>query len=96
MSVALDDSATKLQGVLQQRNFLRYVKWTVCKLYLINTIQNLCKLHIHVHVYTILGQVYKVSCSLFTRLYVLYRNLNPRDPMNINLRKAFLEYDKSL
>ena len=25
-----------------------------------------------------------------------HRNLNPRDPLNINLRKAFLEYDKNL
>ena len=24
------------------------------------------------------------------------RNVNPRDPLNINLRKAFLEYDKDL
>jgi Ca2+-binding EF-hand superfamily protein len=40
------ESTTTLQGVLQQRNFLK--------------------------------------------------NLNPRDPLNINLRKAFLEYDKNL
>ena len=24
------------------------------------------------------------------------RNVNPRDPLNINLRRAFLEYDKDL
>ncbi len=24
------------------------------------------------------------------------KNMNPRDPLNVNLRKAFLEYDKDL
>lgn len=24
------------------------------------------------------------------------RNINPRDPLNVNIRKAFLEYDKDL
>ena len=25
-----------------------------------------------------------------------YRHKNPRDPLNLNLRKCFLEYDKNL
>ena len=26
----------------------------------------------------------------------MYRHINPRDPLNLNLRKCFLEYDKNL
>lgn len=39
--------------------------------------------------------LFTVLCMWFSSVRYC-RNVNPRDPLNINLRKAFLEYDKDL
>ena len=66
-----EDSTSVLQGILQQRNFLKYTCIWQC-------LSGIC------------------SIDLFSLCVCMARNLNPRDPVNINLRKAFLDYDKSL
>lgn len=79
-----EGSIAILQEVLQQRNFLKYINTK-------------CLGH---NVYTIHGnapiQLVELACTQTFFPVCWHRNLNPRDPMNINLRKAFLEYDKNL
>ena len=70
-----EDSTSALQGILQQRNFLKYTCiWQrlsgICTISFISPSPSVC--------------------------VCVARNRNPRDPLNINLRKAFLDYDKSL
>ena len=75
-----DEPTSALQGVLQQRNFLKYVCYSLCSFSVSYSLSLCMCMCVHVCV-----------C-----VCVCVRNLNPRDPLNINLRKAFLEYDKTL
>jgi len=37
-----------------------------------------------------------ILCILSHTINMICRHINPRDPLNLNLRKCFLQYDKDL